>query len=153
MATSLYSSELRQRVEALVRGTDRSLTRIAAEAGVAVSAVTYWNRAHGWRPVRSPGFTKPVMLTSRRRNAVERLYRNPSVATADLAAALGVPRCDAAAYFRGCGFDDRRKTLMREPSAQSVRGQTLRRSLRSHIARQIARFDAALGGAEDEGAG
>jgi hypothetical protein len=129
--------------ERLVRETDRTLASIAAEAGVTERTVCVWGRQNGWRrPVRPapPPPLEPSEWSLPRLEAVARLHANPSVASSDLAAALGSPRGGAAALFSACGLSLRRRVVRRATAS----GPGLRRALRRHIARQIAGFDAAL---------
>ena len=82
---------LREQVERLVRATDGTFAAIARETGLHASTVRDWNRRGGWRsPARASRRNDPASWSASRRLAVERLHRNPDIALADLAAALGV---------------------------------------------------------------
>ena len=137
---------LREQVERLVRSTDGTFAAIARETGLHPSTVKDWNRRGGWRPpVRaSRRRDDPTRWPASRRIAVEQLYRNPDNALADLAAALGVGRRGASAFFKTCGFGGRPRAARTAGTGQT--GGDLRAALRGHIARQVERFDAALKG-------
>lgn len=135
---------VREHVERLVRTTDSTLAAIARETGLRSGTVRHWNFRLGWRPPAHKPRRRndPASWSASRRDAVERLYRNPDIELADLAAALGVGRSGASAFFKTCGLGGRHRT-----AGTGRTGGDLRAALRGHIARQVERFDAALKGA------
>ena len=136
---------LRDQVERLVRTTDRTLAAIARETGLHPGTVKGWNRRRGWRPLaRRLRRNDPTLWSASRRLAVETLHRNPDIALADLAAALGVGRSGASAFFKACGLGGRPRAPRMAGTGRT--GGDLRATLRGHIARQVERFDAALKG-------
>ncbi|GBU17349.1 MULTISPECIES: hypothetical protein [Methylobacterium] len=101
MTSVAHHRDLRDAVEALVRGSGRSLAAIAAETGLPRTTVQRWSRKGRWRG--RPG--EPVPRKARAKP---------------------------------------RPVLRTAAGDAPLDGAALRASLRRHVARQIARFDAAL---------
>jgi len=121
--------------ERLFRETDRTVAQIAAETGLVAATLRKWNRHGGWRvaPAKAP----PAAWSAPRCAALARIDRVHGVSRDDLAAVLGLSRRRAPAHFSACGLPEVATQPPPGPAA-------LRLALRSHIARQIAGFDAAL---------
>ncbi|NEU14051.1 hypothetical protein G3T14_18225 [Methylobacterium sp. BTF04] len=137
---------VRDATEALMRDTGLSVRAIAAQTGARLSTIRCWNRRYGWRPVRfgHRQIPEPSAWPAPRRAAVARLYRQPLVEIGDLAVAMGAPRPRAVALFETMGLTGRRPGMLLDDGAKGLSSPGLRAALRGHIARQIARFDAAL---------
>ncbi|WP_375410654.1 hypothetical protein [uncultured Methylobacterium sp.] len=146
MDLTFHPIALRRHVEKLVRTTDRTLAAIAQETGLCPGTMGHWNFRWGWRPPAHKPRRRndPARWSASRHTAVERLYRNPDVELSDLAAALGVGRYGASAFFKGCGFGSRPRPPRTVRTVGT--GGDLRAALRGHVARQVERFDAALKG-------
>jgi hypothetical protein len=141
-------ADRRAAVEAAMRNTLHPISAIAKETGVSAATIQSWNRRFRWRPLM-PGYC-PSRWSVRRRAAVARLYRQPWLDIADLAVALGVPRHRTETLFAECGLTGRVPGEVAGAPGPDTDPRRLRAALRSHIARQIARFDMALD-AEDDG--
>ena len=150
MALAGHPPEVHEAVARLMRGTDRTLASIAAETGVPANTVSTWNRRAGWRlpTYAKPRSIDPAEWPETRRAALARLYHNPEIDLADLAAAMGAARSGGRSLFKACGLAGRRRRagLPRVPSdpGRTRDGPSLRAALRGHVARQIAHFDAGL---------
>ncbi|MGU3536727.1 hypothetical protein [Methylobacterium sp. A54F] len=131
-------------VAALMRDTSRSVRAIARTTGVSRSVISSWNRTHRWRLRKG---SVEGELTARRRAALARLYRNPSVDPGDLAEVLGPTRAAGRALMVRSLSDARGRAARRAPCPPEIDAAGLRRSLRRLVAEQIAQFDAALGDA------
>lgn len=140
--TNRHPPTKRIAVAELMRETDLTAEAIAVKTGVPYATVCRWNQFHNWRPWfrRTPPAVDPRRWGKPRLAALERVYRLPGVDPGDLAQAVGTDRTRARAFFRECGFAERPAP----PSGEALDGQSLRRSLRGHLVRQIADLDAEL---------
>jgi hypothetical protein len=121
--------------ERLFRETDRTVAEIAAETGLVAATLRKWCRQGGWRPPLAR--TAPAQWSTQRCAALARIDRIHGVTRDDLAAVLGLSRRRAPAHFAACGLPE---TTNQPPPGPAA----LRLALRTHIARQIDRFDADL---------
>lgn len=121
--------------ETLFRTTDRTVAEIAAETGLLAATLRRWCRQETWRV--APAKTVPAAWSPLRCAALARVDRVHGVSRDDLAVVLGLTRRQAPAYFAACG-------LAEVPDQPPPGPAALRLALRTHIARQIARFDADL---------
>lgn len=149
MTVEAGSLEVRARAEALMRGTGRSAVSIGREIGVKPNTLSTWNNRYHWRlpAYAARRMLAPVNWPEERRAAVARLHGNPHVDVGDLAVAMGATRDAARALFKTAGLHLALGVAREPPDPDSIApGTSLRAALHGHIARQIARFDAALQG-------
>lgn len=135
-----HPPERRAEVERLLDETDLTMAEIAARTGLSPRTVGAWNACALRRMPRRSSRASPASWPAPRREALARLYRDARVDPGDLAEVAGVARTAADAFLRACGLTDRLD------EAAVADAPSLRASLRAHIARQIAAFDAALRG-------
>ena len=128
-------AERKAQAEALFRETDKTVREIAAETKLSAATLRKWCRQETWRPPIAK--TAPAAWSPARCAALARVDRAYGVTRADLAAVLGLTRRTAPALFSACGLPEAADGPPPGPA-------TLRVALRTHIARQIAGFDAAL---------
>jgi len=121
--------------ETLFRETDRTVAEIAAETGLLAATLRKWSLRGAWRPPRVR--SAPAGWSAPRCAALARIDRVHGVTRDDLAAVLGLSRRRAPMHFAACGLPE-------APSQPTPGPAALRLALRTHIARQIARFDADL---------
>jgi hypothetical protein len=143
-----HPPERRAAVEALLRDTDLTMVEIGARTGISPKTVSTWSARSGQRAPRHPPRPGPVSWPIPRREALARLRRVAGVDPGDLAEVAGVARSAADAFLRACGLDGRpgAGSPQDRRDADRLDAAALRMSLRAHIARQIAAFDAALRG-------
>jgi len=121
--------------ERLFRETNRTVAEIAAQTGLVAATLRKWNRHGGWR--LPPAKVAPAAWSAARCAALARIDRVHGVSRDDLASVLGLSRRRAPTHFSACGLPE---VATRPPPGPAA----LRLALRTHIARQIAGFDAAL---------
>lgn len=149
-----HPSETREAVLARLRG-DPSLSNrsVARSGGIPERTVRAWRRTAGNCPQQTASFD-PAALPPKRREAVARLLAVSGVDPRDVATALGAPKKAAPALRKAFGLR-RRRPVARKAAAGADAGPhdlaELDASLRAHLGRQIAAFDARLrrGEAED----
>lgn len=146
-----HNAELRAEAERRLRETAEPMSAIADALGIPRGTLAGWNARAGWRKPR-PSKLSAANWPLGRREAIARLYYEPRNHPQDLVDALGIGRSSAGAFFKAIGLTLRRAspTVAGPPvpldAAGATDGPSLRAALRSHIARQIAGFDAALQG-------
>ena len=121
--------------EALFRETGKTPAEIAADTNLNAGTLRKWCRREAWRPATAR--SAPAAWSPARCAALARIDRAYGVTRDDLAAVLGLTRRTAPALFSACGLPEAADGPPPGPA-------TLRVALRTHIARQIAGFDAAL---------
>jgi len=121
--------------EALFRETSKTPAEIAADTNLNAGTLRKWCRREAWRPATAR--TAPAAWSPARCAALARIDRAYGVTRGDLAVVLGLTRSTAPALFSACGLPEAADGPPPGPA-------TLRVALRTHIARQIAGFDAAL---------
>lgn len=151
-----HPSETREAVLARLRG-DPSLSNrsVARSSGIPESTVRTWRRTAGNCPQQTASFD-PAALPPKRREAAARLLAVSGVDPRDVATALGGPKSAVPALRRAFGMKRRRLAELRVAAGADAGPHDLAEldaSLRAHVGRQIAAFDARLrkGGAGDSG--
>ncbi|MER2197306.1 hypothetical protein, partial [Methylobacterium brachiatum] len=142
--------EQRAAVEQLLRETELSVAAISARTGVKPATILSWNARSGWLRPRRRRHDIAARWPETRRAALARLLSDTRNDPGDVAEAAGVGRAAADRLLAGCGVARLEPDVGAEPGRLDPEAAadppTLRAHLRTHIARQIAAFDAALNG-------
>ncbi|WP_457106862.1 hypothetical protein [Methylobacterium sp. P5_C11] len=148
-----HAAERRAEALRLLRDTRLTVDEIGARLDIGPKTIRTWNARAGWvRPRQHAPRLAMARWTAGRRASLARLLATPGNDPGDVSEALGFGRPTAALLSLTLGVD-----LPNAPLRRAGRGiatdpaidpAILRGHLSAHVVRQIAAFDAALGGGD-----